>query len=654
MVADLTSPPGQHLRRAVYSTRPRRPTPVRLIRQVRLVLRNLPAAASVAWRHLSWDRVHTQALALRALPAPVRALAVRAGSCRPLADTVLTPLGLAAQGRREDAVRWLAASPELSAGGTPAGLARQQTRQLRRRVAAACALDDAALAARLLADLPPSDPDHLRLTALVAVRLGNLLVAERAAREAARRGAGRSRAARLASRIAAEVATLSPPLPEVAAGGGAVVTGRAVVAAGAKAAPIAARSTDVLHLVTNALPDVQAGYTVRTQGIALAQRRTGQDAQVATRLGFPVTIGVLTAATLAEVDGVPHHRLLPVGPLPMLADAHLRADVAATDALVHRLRPRVLHAHSKHLNAQVALAVGRRHGLPVVYEVRGFLEETWRSRGGDAESDQYRLNRDAETWCMRQADAVVTLSESMRADLLGRGLASGRVHVVPNAVDDAYLVEPAEPGPVRARLGVPPDALVVAVISTLNDYEGVDVLIDAVAQLQNTATPAHLLVVGDGPARHALASRADDAGLSGQATFTGRLPRDLAKDCHLAADVFCVPRLDTPVTRLVPPLKPLEAMASGRPVVASDLPPLREVVNEGVTGWLAPPGDPTALAATLSRLLADEAARHRTGRAAREWVLGHRTWAQAAQWYGSLYDSLGNPSPPAPGPPGNS
>jgi glycosyltransferase involved in cell wall biosynthesis len=657
MVADLTGLPDPHLRRAVHPTRPRRRALAGPIRQTTLVLRNLPAAASVAWRHLTWDRVHSQALALRAMPAPVRALAVRTGSSRLLAATLLAPLGLAAQGRRADAVRWLAGA-ESSAGDTAVGppadrpapdpspaRAQQRTRRLRRRVAAACALDDAPLAARLLADLPSTDPAHPRLTALVAVRRGDLLGAERAARRAAAsRAAGRGaarRGVRLARRIAAEVATLSPP---------ADLPGPAPARPGTR--PTA--TTDVLHLVTNALPYVQAGYTVRTQGIARAQRRAGQDAQVATRLGFPVTAGVLAAAARGEVDGVPHHRLLPAGPLPVLADAHLRADVAATDALVHRLRPRVLHAHSKHLNAQVALAVGHRHGLPVVYEVRGFLEETWRSRGGDARSDQYRLNRDAETWCMRRADAVVTLSESMRQDLLGRGLASGRVHVVPNAVDDTYLAEPAEPGPVRARLGIAPDALVVAVISTLNDYEGVDVLIDAVALLRKAATSAHLLVVGDGPARHALATRAGAAGLSGQATFTGQVPRDLARGCHLAADIFCVPRLDTPVTRLVPPLKPLEAMASGRPVVASDLPPLRETISDGVTGRLVPPGDPAALAATLGRLLADDADRHRMGRAAREWVLGHRTWAQAASRYGDLYAGLADPSQLATGRPRNS
>src|SRR6478609_638642 len=137
-----------------------------------------------------------------------------------------------------------------------------------------------------------------------------------------------------------------------------------------------------LHLVSSALPEIVAGYTLRTQGIAAAQRRAGHDAHVVTRVGFPVTRGNLFAAAEVTVDDVPHHRLLPVR-LPFRADAALRADVERAARLVVRLRPSVLHAHSNHANGQVGLALRDRFGIPLVYEVRGLLEETWRSRSDD-------------------------------------------------------------------------------------------------------------------------------------------------------------------------------------------------------------------------------------------------------------------------------
>ncbi|MGL5857336.1 MAG: glycosyltransferase family 4 protein [Angustibacter sp.] len=619
------------------------------VRRATRMVRDLPLAASVGWRHLTWDRWHAASLLLRALPRPIARLLARTGS------PPYRVLALAAVGHRDRAVAVAVAVADSAAGtdgaGGIAGGARARSsseqgrggrwvhrlarrRQLEHLVAVACAVDAVPLAERLLrqvrADRPaPAPTREERLAALVAARQGRLVDARDHARRAGRRGT------RLARRLEAELAVLTP--------------------ARAAADRTSSRTDDprgvgpdrggVLHLVTNALPEVQAGYTVRTQGIAGAQRALGDDARVATRLGFPVIIGALGPAASVQVDEVPYHRLLPPRPLPVLADRRQRADIKATDTLVGRLRPRVLHAHSNHLNAQVALAVGRRRGLPVVYEVRGFLEETWRSRGGDPAHDVYRLSRDAETWCARQADAVVTLSSAMRADLLSRGVPQQHVHVVPNAVDDTYLAEPDDPegaaASARAELDLPAAGTVVlGMISTLNDYEGGATLVDALAMLVRDGAPVHLLVVGDGPARQSWLDQARRAGLDRHVTATGRVPRDAARRAHLATDVFCVPRQDTPVTRLVPPLKPLEAMASGRPVLASDLPPLRETVQDGVTGLLVPPQDAAALARALTPLLYDSQTRRRMGQAARAWVLEHRTWHRSAQWYGSLYDEV--------------
>src|SRR5690606_1608823 len=140
----------------------------------------------------------------------------------------------------------------------------------------------------------------------------------------------------------------------------------------------------VLHLVTNSLPHIVAGYTTRTQGILAGQRQAGLDSHVVTRIGFPVTKGVLATESVEVVSGVPYHRLL--APLPVRNDDALARDVEETGRLVEELHPRILHAHSNHLNGQVALALRDRYGIPVVYEVRGFLEETRSSREGQSES----------------------------------------------------------------------------------------------------------------------------------------------------------------------------------------------------------------------------------------------------------------------------
>src|SRR5262249_52255886 len=210
--------------------------------------------------------------------------------------------------------------------------------------------------------------------------------------------------------------------------------------AGSRATDAPKRSgTRVLQLVTNALPRTNAGYTVRTHKIALAQRELGLDPHVATRLGYPAAQGMADVRPCVEVDGVPYHRLIPWLPARDLAAGVTRgADQAGR--LVERLRPDVLHAVSNHLNAAVALELRHRYGLPVVYEVRGFLEDSWLSRDPShtPEHEFYRLTRELETRCMREADGIVTLGEAMRDEIAERGIDPGKIIVVPNAVDDVF------------------------------------------------------------------------------------------------------------------------------------------------------------------------------------------------------------------------
>jgi glycosyltransferase involved in cell wall biosynthesis len=435
---------------------------------------------------------------------------------------------------------------------------------------------------------------------------------------------------------------------------------------------VAGSGASVLHLVTNSLPETVAGYTIRTQGIARAQQARGIDVHVATRIGFPVTKGHLDAEDRVTVDGIEHHRLLPAR-LPLRADDALRRDIELTARLVESLRPDVLHAHSNHVNAQVALALRARFGIPVVYELRGFLEETWRSRSTDphaGSADAYRLARAAETQCLRAADAVVTISEPMRDAIIERGVPPERVSVVPNGVDLAMTEEaaPQEAAfagnptewvgllPAKAASGeaatantggsVPTSTgTTVGTVGTLNPYEGIDLLIDAVATLRHQGHDLHLRIVGDGPDRVALEKRAADSGIGDATTFTGRVPHDQVAAQHRLIDIFCVPRRDLPVTRLVPPLKPVEAMALGRAVVASDLPPLRELLGPDGDGFqrrglLVPAGDTEALADALLHLIDAPDVRRQLGANAHAWVARTRTWDAAAHSYDQIYHRI--------------
>jgi glycosyltransferase involved in cell wall biosynthesis len=489
---------------------------------------------------------------------------------------------------------------------------------VRRRVAAvALAVDEPILAGRLL----PAGQGGA-LAARVAWSRGDA----RAAIDAAAQGTDRD-ARRTLRRLQGELALLDGSWAARQAG------------RTARCAP--PRPDAVLHLVTNSLPHTRSGYAVRTQEIVRAQAAAGLDPLVVTRLGYPVNIGVLTGAGEDVVDGVTYRRLLPRR-MRLGADTRLGQQLDLLLAEIARFRPAVLHTTTHHINGECALAAGRLAGIPVVYEVRGFLEETWLSRQPDraaaAASERYRMWRDRETACMLGADLVVTLGEGMRAEIVGRGVPAEKVIVIPNAVDEVFLTEPPGRAETRAELGIADDEVLVGTVTSIVDYEGLDLLVTAVGQLRARGLKVRLLVVGDGVARAALERQA--APLGDAAIFTGRVPHSDVRRYHAALDVFVVPRRDERVCRLVTPLKPVEAMAGGRPVVASDLPALRELVTDGKTGVLVRPDDPAALADGLARLVGDGALRSTLGAAAREVVAQSRTWARNAERYRAAYQAL--------------
>jgi glycosyltransferase involved in cell wall biosynthesis len=567
--------------------------------------RAIVLAASVMLRHVTDDPVRAVTLAWRALPARLRGLVVLAW-----------PYGRAAAlwgaGDRRGALTSLEASPA-------------------RLAAFSLAVDQPTVARSALARLSEHNGARPRLAARLAYREGRLTDAV-----SELEGAGGWRAARLRKSLLAELKMLEP---------GSLTLGAPARAALARPAPAnvpGARGVlKVLHIVTDALPSTSAGYTIRTQEIALAQRFAGLDPHVVTRIGFPVTAGAIDGRTTVTVDGVPYHRLLPwimPGRMDRLYQAHLRRAARLTE----RLRPAVLHAASNYANAVIALALREATGLPVVYEVRGFWEDTWLSRhAANADlklSDRYVRTRALETYCMTDADLVVTLGEAMREEIIQRGVPADNVIIVPNGVSESFLRPLPDGAALRASLGIQPDEHVVGLVSSLVAHEGIGTLLEAVKILNDRGVKTRALIVGDGPERTALQRQAADLGLN--AVFTGRVPASSVRDYHAALDVFVVPRTPDRVCQLVTPLKPVEAMASGLPVVVSSVRALSEIVHDRETGLLSPPLDAGELADRLQQLLASPDLRAKLGANARDWVARDRTWAHNAARYREAYQRL--------------
>jgi glycosyltransferase involved in cell wall biosynthesis len=397
----------------------------------------------------------------------------------------------------------------------------------------------------------------------------------------------------------------------------------------------------VLHLVTNALPYTQAGYTVRTHRIVTSQKAKGLDPHVVTSWGWPMMQGHAMAEPYEEIDGIPYHRLLPTGgDVPFEMRGRMVRGADDVTEMVCRLRPQVLHAATDHRNGSVAHAVRQRTGTPFVYEVRGFLEETWASRDPERiGSERHVLQREREAFLMREADAVVTLAETMATEIVERGVPRDRIFLAPNAVDDSLLTAEYDGEAFRRQMGINPTDVVVGSVSSIVAYEGFATLLHAAALLRDQGSPVKVLIVGDGAERENLLEIVKQLGLK-DAILPGRVGPEEALQAQAAIDIFACPREDLRVCRLVTPLKPVEAMALGKPVVLSDLPALSELVGSDGAGALVPPGDPTALAKALATLRDDPARRAEMGRAGKAEVAAKRTWSRVAETYRGLYESL--------------
>ncbi len=417
----------------------------------------------------------------------------------------------------------------------------------------------------------------------------------------------------------------------------------------APAPPPPAGMRRALHVLDHSLP-LRDGYVSRTLGLVDALRGEGWEAGLFTGPRQP---GV--AAAEEESGGRAFHRAPGFVPGRMPPVLREWAEMAyATRRLMEvalRTRPALLHAHSPGLGALPALRVARALGLPVIYEVRAFWEDAAVDQGRGREGGpRWRAIRALDTWLFRRVDAVGAICEGLRADILARGIAAERVRVLPNAVDVSRhrLLPPADAAARRA-VGLPARGPVVGFVGSLYRYEGIDLLVDAAAMLARAHPSLSFAVVGGGLEEGALRARVAAAGLGARFAMAGRVDNALVEGHYAAMDVLAYPRRAMRLTELVTPLKPLEAMAMGRIVLASDVGGHRELVAHGRTGFLFPAGDAGALAAAIAQALASRDAWPAMRARARRFVEEERSWPRTAALCARSYDDAMARAAAAPG-----
>ena len=389
--------------------------------------------------------------------------------------------------------------------------------------------------------------------------------------------------------------------------------------------------TRVLHVLDHSLP-IGSGYSYRARSIVAFQKRLGLE---------PLVLTSPKQGTESDghelVDGIPHYRTGRTGGrLPFARELRLMLRLASRITRVARAESvEIIHAHSPSLNGLPAVWAGRRLGLPVIYEMRTFWEDAAVNNGTFAEGSlRYRVSRAMETMVLRRAQWVVVISEGIRWEVGARGISQGRIALVPNGVDSDWFEPRARATELAARLGLG-DGPVFGYIGSFSRYEGLPFLIGAMPELLARFPGARLLLVGGGRDEQAIRAAAQKLGPA--VILPGRVPHEQVRDFYTLVDVFVLPRRRIRLTELVTPLKPLEAMAMGVPVLASDIGGHAELISDGETGLLFKAESRESLVEQASRLARDPVLRAQLSAAGRRWVETERTWERIVARYLPIY-----------------
>ncbi|VAX05403.1 Glycosyl transferase, group 1 [hydrothermal vent metagenome] len=396
----------------------------------------------------------------------------------------------------------------------------------------------------------------------------------------------------------------------------------------------------ILHIFDHSIP-LHSGYTFRSRAILEHQRKLGWETEHITSPKH--NLATTPGGDEEDVDGFHFYRTHPsnglLSRLPLLNQLSI---VSALEkrlgAVVQKVKPDILHAHSPVLNGCAAVNVGKKYEIPMVYEIRAFWEDAAVDHGTTKEGSlRYRFTRAVETRVIKKADAVATICEGLKKDIVARGVQETKVGVIPNAVDISRFSVSAEKDPELYKDFDLARKFVIGFIGSFYAYEGIPQLIDALALLNRTRNDVVLLLVGGGPQEANIRQLIKEKKLEDKVILPGRIPHGDINRYYSLVDIFAYPRLPMRLTELVTPLKPLEAMAQKRLVVASDVGGHRELIEDGKTGILFEAGSPKALAGAIAGLINDNQSWSAIQDAAREYVETVRNWENSVVYYKALY-----------------
>ena len=405
----------------------------------------------------------------------------------------------------------------------------------------------------------------------------------------------------------------------------------------------------ILHILDHSIP-LQSGYVFRTMAIVREQKRIGitpilltTPRHITSKQGANTTSDLFKH--IEEIDGWKiyrsHKKKSWFNSLPIINElSDMLATYRSLEHHIDDITPDAIHIHSPVLNFwPLYCAFGKKY--PITYEIRAFWEDAAVNHGSTSfASPRYKGTRTLETMAMRRATAVTTICNGLKRDILDRGIDASKVEVIPNAVSLKDFTPINEKDHSLARnLGLD-GSFVLGFVGSFYDYEGLDLLIEALSVIHTKHPNTKLLLVGGGPKEQDLKDLTKKLNLHEHVVFTGRVPQSDVRKYYSIADLMVYPRHSMRLTETVTPLKPLEAMAMKRLVLASDVGGHHELIDDNKTGFLFRAGDKLALAHKVCDISDNIENTNHILENGRHYVEKVRNWENSVAKYKPIYDKI--------------
>ena len=402
----------------------------------------------------------------------------------------------------------------------------------------------------------------------------------------------------------------------------------------------------VLYHIHASINHNTSGYSTRSHYICKSLIEHGMDLHVRTRWGFPYdrkdfdsTAYDLSPNTVDNVTYLHDPIKQALGRYDMEEYVQKAADSLLQTAL--KCRPATMQAASNFAVGYPAAIVARALGIPFVYEMRGLWPLTRASKDELYRyQDKFILEMALEKHLALAADRVIVITDALRSRVIEWGVPPEKISVALNGVDTSMFTVKKRSVEIEKELMLS-GKTVIGYIGSLLKYEGLDLLFDAIASFPDSIKKdIAVIIVGDGDYRQVLEAKSESLQLTGIVHFVGRVPIEKVADYYSLIDISPFPRIAAEVCELISPLKPLEAMAMGSAVVASNVRAIAEHVIPEKNGLMFEKGCSSDLAEKLLILIRNKSYRTQLTQQARVWVEENRSWPLITSHIKCIHDQL--------------